>query len=209
MDELPAPREVTKPKRMRRTKPPGKRAAAMLPPAALASTQTGCDTPVLSRPQATPEPIPVPDDFDETMQAINYHFDDTARPPLDLDPNSDLNSDLDGKASSTFGLQSAWSEDEGVGVFGFGPSEGSYVTDPSSGLAHHKQSPRTSGTQLDVRPRAMYRGPEFEIILSLYPAFKWIHINFTFIDCHDCQYVPSNVRDYPKSCVRVVCTATT
>ncbi|KAJ7674472.1 hypothetical protein B0H14DRAFT_2656654 [Mycena olivaceomarginata] len=163
MDELPAPHEVTKPKCMRRTKPPGKCAAAMPHPSALASTQTGCNIPMLFRPQATPEPIPVPDDFDETMQAINYHFDDTAQPPLDLDLNSDLNSDLNGKASSTFGLQSAhtWSEDEGVGAFGFGPSEGSYVTDPLSSLAHNKQSPRTSGTQLDVRPRVIYRGAEF------------------------------------------------
>ncbi|KAJ7790383.1 hypothetical protein B0H14DRAFT_2626040 [Mycena olivaceomarginata] len=152
MDELPAPPpKATKPKHMWRTKPPAKRAAAILPPAALASgaaasaaaapapgppvvpppvppavpTEIGYRTPTLSRPQATPGLIPVPDDFDETMQAINYHFDNTARPPpppLDLDLNSDLNSDLNDNASSTFGFQSAhaWSDDEDLGAFTFG-----------------------------------------------------------------------------------------
>ncbi|KAJ7832863.1 hypothetical protein B0H14DRAFT_3463128 [Mycena olivaceomarginata] len=180
MDELSAPPKATKPKRMRRTKPPAKCAAAILPPAALASgatasaaaapapgppvvpppvplavpTEIGYRIPVLSRPQATPGLIPVPDDFDETMRAINYHFDDTARPPpppLDLDLNSDLNSDLDDNASSTFGFQSAhaWSDNEGLGAFTFGPSENSNVTHPVSSLVYDEPSPRMSGTQFD------------------------------------------------------------
>ncbi|KAJ7796230.1 hypothetical protein B0H14DRAFT_3495030 [Mycena olivaceomarginata] len=180
MDELPAPPKATKPKRMRHTKPPAKCAAAILPPAVLASgaaastaaapapgppvvpppvplaipTEIEYRIPALSRPQATPGLIPVPDDFDETMRAINYHFDDTARPPpppLDLDLNSDLNGDLDDNASSTFGFQSAhaWSDDEGLGAFTFGPSENSNVTHPASSLAYDEPSPRMSGTQFD------------------------------------------------------------
>ncbi|KAJ7894252.1 hypothetical protein B0H14DRAFT_2559386 [Mycena olivaceomarginata] len=135
MDELPPPPAVVKPKRMRCTKPPAKGAAATpapapaaaIPPAVLASGATAALTPgpnivpaplplvVPSQPQARPEFIHLPDDFDETMEAINYHLDGTARPPpLDLDVDNDL--ELNDDPSSTCGLP-AWSDDEGVGAF--------------------------------------------------------------------------------------------
>ncbi|KAJ7788505.1 hypothetical protein B0H14DRAFT_2628249 [Mycena olivaceomarginata] len=158
MDELPPPPAVVKPKRMRRTKPPAKGAAATpapapaaaIPPAVLASGATAALTPgpnivpaplplvVPSQPQARPEFIRLPDDFDETMEAINYHLDGTARPPpLDLDVDNDL--ELNDNPSSTCGLP-AWSDDEGVGAF----------PQPASSLRYDEASPRINGTQLDL-----------------------------------------------------------
>ncbi|KAJ7753024.1 hypothetical protein B0H14DRAFT_3512791 [Mycena olivaceomarginata] len=151
MDERPPRPEATKPKRMRRTKPRPKSAAAIPAPVALPSgtaastaavpaphplvvpTETEYRTPVHPPPQARPELISVPDNFDETMRAINYHFENTAGPPpLDWDLN----------------------HDEDIGAFTGGSSESSNVTHASS-LAYDGP-PRMSGTQLDSQKLSLH-----------------------------------------------------
>ncbi|KAJ7789963.1 hypothetical protein B0H14DRAFT_3502244 [Mycena olivaceomarginata] len=104
LDELPPCPQAPKPKRMRRTKPRPKSTAAIpaprplvvpLPIPLVVPTETEYRTSVRPPPQARPELIPVPDDFDETIRAINYHFENPAGPPpLDWSPPLPLDWDL-------------------------------------------------------------------------------------------------------------------